>query len=156
LFDCKMNACIIQIIVRLLLPTRMLQNAICSIVSDPEHIDANCVKGFLSGVARFFFVKNTKTGKIYQISTNYTKCTWNITKDRRSVHKICQHLPLQDPPKFTQSWIFGLKTNHLATPTQQSHIGQTDWPTVFSNCFALYTRLWRWLTPGSLRLCHTV
>jgi hypothetical protein len=22
---------------------------------------------------------------------------------------------LQDPPKFTQIWIFGLKTNHLAT-----------------------------------------
>jgi hypothetical protein len=29
--------------------------------------------------------------------------------------KIYQHLPLQDPPKFTQIWIFGLKTNHLAT-----------------------------------------
>jgi hypothetical protein len=26
-----------------------------------------------------------------------------------------RHLPLQDPPKFTQIWIFGLKTNHLAT-----------------------------------------
>jgi hypothetical protein len=25
------------------------------------------------------------------------------------------HLPLQSPPKFTQIWIFGLKTNHLAT-----------------------------------------
>jgi hypothetical protein len=22
---------------------------------------------------------------------------------------------MQDPPKFTQNWIFGLKTNHLAT-----------------------------------------
>jgi hypothetical protein len=32
-----------------------------------------------------------------------------------SVHKIYQHLPLQEPPKFTQIWIFGLKTNHLAT-----------------------------------------
>jgi hypothetical protein len=31
------------------------------------------------------------------------------------VHKIYQHLPLQDPPKFTQIWIFGLKANHLAT-----------------------------------------
>jgi hypothetical protein len=31
------------------------------------------------------------------------------------VHKIYQHLPLPDPPKFTQIWIFGLKTNHLAT-----------------------------------------
>jgi hypothetical protein len=26
-----------------------------------------------------------------------------------------QHLPLQDPPKFTQSGIFGLKICHLAT-----------------------------------------
>jgi hypothetical protein len=25
-------------------------------------------------VARFFLVQNTKTGKIYQITTNYTKC----------------------------------------------------------------------------------
>jgi hypothetical protein len=28
---------------------------------------------------------------------------------------INQHLPLQRLPKFTQIWIFGLKTNHLAT-----------------------------------------
>jgi hypothetical protein len=26
-----------------------------------------------------------------------------------------QDFPLQDPPKFTQKGIFGLKTNHLAT-----------------------------------------
>jgi hypothetical protein len=26
-----------------------------------------------------------------------------------------QDFPLQDPPKFTQIVIFGLKTNHLAT-----------------------------------------
>jgi hypothetical protein len=26
-----------------------------------------------------------------------------------------QHLPLPDPPKFTQIGIFGLKINHLAT-----------------------------------------
>jgi hypothetical protein len=32
-----------------------------------------------------------------------------------SVHEIYQHLPLQDPPKFPQIRIFGLKTNHLAT-----------------------------------------
>jgi hypothetical protein len=29
--------------------------------------------------------------------------------------KIDQHLPLQDPPKFTQIVIFGLKMRHLAT-----------------------------------------
>jgi hypothetical protein len=28
---------------------------------------------------------------------------------------VYQHLPLQDPTKFTLIWIFGLKTNHLAT-----------------------------------------
>jgi hypothetical protein len=28
----------------------------------------------VSRVARFFLVQNTKTGKIYQITTNYTKC----------------------------------------------------------------------------------
>jgi hypothetical protein len=27
-----------------------------------------------------------------------------------------QHLLLHEPPKFTQIGIFGLKTNHLATP----------------------------------------
>jgi hypothetical protein len=26
-----------------------------------------------------------------------------------------KHLPLQDPPKITQNWIFGLKIHHLAT-----------------------------------------
>jgi hypothetical protein len=31
------------------------------------------------------------------------------------VMKIYQHLPLQDPPKFTQNGIFGLKIYHLAT-----------------------------------------
>jgi DNA topoisomerase IB len=34
--------------------------------------------------------------------------------DQVSIKYTYQHLPLQDPPKFTQIWIFGLKTNHLA------------------------------------------
>jgi hypothetical protein len=29
--------------------------------------------------------------------------------------KIYHQLPLQDPPKYTQIWIFGLKICHLAT-----------------------------------------
>jgi hypothetical protein len=33
-----------------------------------------------------------------------------------------QHLPLQDPPKFTQIWIFGFKTNHLATMEERRNI----------------------------------
>jgi hypothetical protein len=36
-------------------------------------------------------------------------------QDGPSVHEIHQHIPLQDLPKFTQIWIFGLKINHLAT-----------------------------------------
>jgi hypothetical protein len=69
-------------------------------------------------VARFFLVQNTKTGKnipnyreLYQMSIEYNKRPHNGP----SVHKIYQHLPLQDPPKFSQIWIFGSKTNHLAT-----------------------------------------
>jgi hypothetical protein len=30
-------------------------------------------------------------------------------------HKIYHHFPFQGPSKFTQTGIFGLKTNHLAT-----------------------------------------
>jgi hypothetical protein len=36
-------------------------------------------------------------------------------ENRPNGNKIYQHLPLQDPPKFTQIWIFGLKIYHLAT-----------------------------------------
>jgi hypothetical protein len=62
-------------------------------------------------VARFFVGQNTKTGKMYQISTKYTEWLSN----RPSVRKIYQHLPLQDPPKITQIWVFGMKIYHLAT-----------------------------------------
>jgi hypothetical protein len=30
-------------------------------------------------------------------------------------YKLYQHFPLQEPPKFTQIGILGLKINHLAT-----------------------------------------
>jgi hypothetical protein len=36
-------------------------------------------------------------------------------KNIPNVRKMDRHLSLQDPAKFTQIWIFGLKTNHLAT-----------------------------------------
>jgi hypothetical protein len=49
---------------------------------------------------------------VYQMATN-------IPKDRKvgrpNCFKIYQHLQLQDPPKFTQIGIFGLKIYHLAT-----------------------------------------
>jgi hypothetical protein len=35
--------------------------------------------------------------------------------DQVSIKYIYHHLSLQGPPKFTQIWIFGLLTNHLAT-----------------------------------------
>jgi hypothetical protein len=40
-----------------------------------------------------------------------------------NVHKIYQHLPLQDPPKFAQIRMFGLKmVYHLATLFQTKFI----------------------------------
>jgi hypothetical protein len=54
-------------------------------------------------------------GKIYQLTTNGK----NIANGRKicttNGHKIYQYLLLQDPPKFTQIGIFGLKMHHLAT-----------------------------------------
>jgi predicted secreted protein len=49
--------------------------------------------------------------KIFKMATKYTK--WQLNRPKG--HKIYQHLPLQDPPKFTQIGIFGLKIWHLAT-----------------------------------------
>jgi hypothetical protein len=45
-----------------------------------------------------------KGNKIYQMAIKQTKC-----------QKIYQHLPLQDPQKFTQIAIFDLKMYQLAT-----------------------------------------
>jgi hypothetical protein len=63
--------------------------------------------------------KNIPNGlKIYQNGHKYTKMGIKYTywpQNRPNVQKL-QHLPLQDPPKFTQIVIFGLKIYHLATP----------------------------------------
>jgi hypothetical protein len=59
-----------------------------------------------------------KRGIIYQITIKSTKMATKYTKqskNRPNVHIISQHLPLQDPPKFTQLGIMGLKMCHLAT-----------------------------------------
>jgi hypothetical protein len=48
---------------------------------------------------------------IYQKAVNYPKWPENIPNG----HKILQHFLFQDPPNFTKTIIFGLKTNHLAT-----------------------------------------
>jgi hypothetical protein len=41
--------------------------------------------------------------------------------NRPNVNNIYQHLPLQDPPKFTQTGIFCLKICHLATLLSRRH-----------------------------------
>jgi hypothetical protein len=58
--------------------------------------------------------------ELYQMSIKYNKRPYNGQR----VNRICHHLPLQDPPKFTQIWIFGLKTNHLATLLPIQEIGE--------------------------------
>jgi hypothetical protein len=54
--------------------------------------------------------------KIYQIATKYTKWPLNIPNGRKN----CQPLRSQDPPKFTQIEIFGLKICHLATLSENT------------------------------------
>jgi hypothetical protein len=49
--------------------------------------------------------------KTYEMSIKYTKWAWNIPNG----HKIYKHLAMQDPQKFTQICIFGMKIYHLAT-----------------------------------------
>jgi hypothetical protein len=53
----------------------------------------------------------TNDHKLFQTAIDYNKWTYNIPNG----HKIYQHLPFKGPPKFAQTGIFGLKTNHLAT-----------------------------------------
>jgi hypothetical protein len=77
--------------------------------------------------ARFFLVQSTKMGKIYvpnghkiyPMPAKYTKWPQNITNGHKIGipidRKIYQNLQWQDPPKFTQIVLFGLKINHLAT-----------------------------------------
>jgi hypothetical protein len=81
-------------------------------------------------VAIFFLVQNTKTGenipndhKIYQMALKFFQWPQNTPNG----HKIYQDFSLQDPPKFTQMGIFGLKTNHLATLLIRS----TRWCVIF-------------------------
>jgi hypothetical protein len=68
--------------------------------------------------ARFFFLQNTQTRKIYQKTRKYTKWQNNTPNGRKidqMAIKIDQYLTSQDTPKFSQFWIFGLKIYHLAT-----------------------------------------
>jgi hypothetical protein len=58
-----------------------------------------------------FFATLYQNGKNIPNNHKYTKWLQNMQTGR----KIYQHLTLQDPPKFTQMVIFGLKICHLAT-----------------------------------------
>jgi hypothetical protein len=55
------------------------------------------------------------------MATTFTKMATKFTKwplNRPNDHVKYQHLPLQDPPKFTQIGIFGFKICRLATLLQ--------------------------------------
>jgi hypothetical protein len=51
---------------------------------------------------QIFLATTFQNGKKYSKKTERPN---NIQNE----HEIYQHLPLQDPPKFTQIWTFGLK-----------------------------------------------
>jgi hypothetical protein len=46
------------------------------------------------------------------MALKYTKLPQNISNE----HKIYQHFPLQDPPKYTQNAIFGIKSKPSGKP----------------------------------------
>jgi hypothetical protein len=82
---------------------------------------------FHSRAARFFMAQHTKTGKMYQITIKYTTCPQNIPNSSKIDQKAIKYtniIPLQDPPKFTQIWIFGSKIRHLATLFFKLRFGQ--------------------------------
>jgi hypothetical protein len=47
--------------------------------------------------------------------------------DQVSIRYTYHHFPLQDPPKFTQIWILGLKTNYLATLPKRRKDRRKSW-----------------------------
>jgi hypothetical protein len=66
----------------------------------------------------FVLVQHTKTGKVYQKDHKLYQVTIKYTKwqqNRQNGLTICQHLSLQDTPKFTQILIFGMKIYLRAT-----------------------------------------
>jgi hypothetical protein len=79
---------------------------------------------------------------IYHIIIKYTKLPQNIPNVRKihrpNGHKVYQHLPLQEPQKFTHIGIFGLKICHLATlmPTATSSSTWCMPTSAFHNTFS--------------------
>jgi hypothetical protein len=78
--------------------------------------------GKQSRVARFSLAQTYQSGKnirnehkLYQVG-QYTKWALNIPHG----HKICQHFPFQDPPKYTQIVIFGMKKTTSGNPETEA------------------------------------
>jgi hypothetical protein len=95
----------------------------------------------LPGVARFFLVQHTKTGKYTKLSEN----PYMVVK-RPNGHKM--YLPFQDPPKLTQIGIFVLKMHRLAATETKPFI--QNFLLIFLACpcgqkenYVLPNRSWR-------------
>jgi hypothetical protein len=77
-----------------------------------------CPTGYcLPGLPDLSWSKHTRTVKVYQMTTNYTKRLCIIPDGHKlyqTAVKVYQHFPFQGPPKYTQLGIFGPKINHLA------------------------------------------
>jgi hypothetical protein len=56
------------------------------------------------------------------MATKYTKWPWNGPNG----HKIYQHFQLQDPPRFSQIGIFGLKTNKSGNPGCKPNVQKSN------------------------------
>jgi hypothetical protein len=68
-------------------------------------------------VARFLVVQHTKNiPNNTKISQNVTKYT-NWSQNRPNGHKIYQHVPSQDPSKYTKIWIFWVEKMPSGNPS---------------------------------------
>jgi hypothetical protein len=77
-------------------------------------------KSTIEGLRRGCPIFLTKMGKIYHIITKCNKRPLNLPIGNKTYQIAIKYTNIfqyvQDPPKFTQNGIFGLKMNHLATP----------------------------------------
>jgi hypothetical protein len=76
---------------------------------------ATFVTGIRAGLPDFSCYNLPKRG-------TYTKLPLNVPRSRKILPdgpKICQHLPSQDPPKFTQIGIFSFENKPSGNPGYQ-------------------------------------
>jgi hypothetical protein len=83
-------------------------------IHEPISLKEKNEAGYLvPGLPDFSWCNIPKGGKYIPKNTKYTKWQQSLPNGhqigRPYGHKIYQHLRLQDPPKFTQIGIFGLK-----------------------------------------------